>query len=99
MEQYPDEESQIQIKGIHVSEMETAVSEGFPGEIVLLSADGKPASADSVKKKSRLHVARIEGTATIQTDGEIRYISEGVEYIDSRQVKTMPDTVSYIIFK
>ena len=55
--------------------------------------------ADQVKKKSKLHVAVVEGPALLETDGAIQYISDGVTLTGENGARTPDGGVSYIIFK
>ena len=48
--------------------------------------------------KIRRHMIRTEGAVTIQTDGTIRYITDGVTVVDERTVRT-PESASAVIFK
>ncbi len=98
-EEYPDEESQIRLEDLSVMDMEQAVSAGYMDGLKLVSSDKKSVSADSVRKKSRLKVARLDGSAVIRTDGAIRYVSEGVELTGKCEARVSSDTESYIIFK
>ena len=91
-EEYPDEESQIRLEELSVMDMEQAVSAGYMDGLKLVSSD-------SVRKKSRLKVARLDGSAVIRTDGAIRYVSEGVELTGKCEARVSSDTESYIIFK
>ena len=52
-----------------------------------------------MKKKSKLHVAVVEGPALLETDGAIQYISDGVTLTGENGARTPDGGVSYIIFK
>ena len=97
--QYPDEESEIQIETLSISTVEEAAADSQFPETFLASKDAKSVSADTVKKKSTLTVARIEGPARIETDAPIQYVSEGVTLTGDQTAKTPSEGVSYIIFK
>lgn len=101
MSQYPDEESEIQIKNISVTDMSSASADPDFSQTTFRSpsSDGKTASAEDLKKKTKLTVARIEGPALIETDASIQYISDGVTVTGDRRARTPDDGVSYIIFK
>ena len=60
---------------------------------------GTAVPADQVKKKSKLHVAVVEGPALLETDGAIQYISDGVTLTGENGARTPDGGVSYIIFK
>lgn len=96
MAQYPDEESEIQIKAIEITD---AAACSY-GDVTLKSPDGKKeASAGELKKQTKLYTAAVEGPALIQTDGAVQYISDGVTVVGANQIQTPADGVSYIVFK
>ena len=87
MAAYPDEESGVQVKALSILSMEEAEL----GDVSLTAAAGKEKGtavpADQVKKKSKLHVAVVEGPALLETlTGE-------------NGARTPDGGVSYIIFK
>ena len=96
---YPDEESGVQVKALSILSMEEAEL----GDVSLTAAAGKEKGtavpADQVKKKSKLHVAVVEGPALLETDGAIQYISDGVTLTGENGARTPDGGVSYIIFK
>ena len=99
MAAYPDEESGVQVKALSILSMEEAEL----GDVPLTAAAGKEKGtavpADQVKKKSKLHVAVVEGPALLETDGAIQYISDGVTLTGENGARTPDGGVSYIIFK
>ena len=99
MAAYPDEESGVQVKALSILSMEEAEL----GDVSLTAAAGKEKGtavpADQVKKKSKLHVAVVEGPALLETDGAIQYISDGVTLTGENGARTPDGGVSYIIFK
>lgn len=96
---FPDEESSVRVTALEISDVSTAASGGWLSDKTFKTADGKEASADDVKKQTKLHVALVEGEALIQTDGAVQYVSDGVSVVGTSQVKTSPDGTSCIIFK
>ena len=101
MEQYPDEESEIQITDLDVTTVADGITKGYlVGKKFKQAASGsKEVAADEVMKKSRLYVAAVEGAALVQTGGAVQYISEGVSMEGTNLVQTPADEVSYIVFK
>jgi hypothetical protein len=99
MAAYPDEESGVQVKALSILSMEEAEL----GDVSLTAAAGKEKGtavpADQVKKKSKFHVAVVEGPALLETDGAIQYISDGVTLTGENGARTPDGGVSYIIFK
>ena len=99
MEQYPDEESAIQVMDLDVTTVADGITKGYLVGRKFTTSDSKEAAADEVMKKSRLYVAAVEGTALIQIDRAVQYISEGVSMEGTNLVQTPADEVSYIVFK
>ena len=60
--------------------------------------DGSSVSKDEVLKQSEYHLVAAEGSATIQTEGPIVYMSEGIELTDAFTAK-VSEGMNYIIFK
>ncbi len=100
LEEYPDEESEIQVKSLDILPVSEAVAKGYLTGGTFTTKKGKQTSADEVMKETKLFVTAVEGPALITTDGAVEYVSEGVTFTNNgRQVQT-PDTgLSYIVFK
>lgn len=101
MDQYPDEESQIQLTDLDITTVSDGVVKGYlvGKNFTKPSASDKIIAADEVMKQTKLYVAAIEGAALIQTDGAIQYISEGVSVVGTNMIQTPEDEVSYVVFK
>lgn len=101
MEEYPDDESTIQIADLDITTVSDGIVKGYiAGETFTKPSDsGKSISADEVMKQSKLYVAAIEGASLIQTDGAIQYISSGVSVVGTNMVETPAGQVSYVVFK
>ena len=101
MEDFPDEESTIQIEELDVTTVADGISKGYlvGDRFYHLAKETKEVSADEVMKQSKLYVAAVEGPALIQTDGAIVYISTDVEMVGTNMVQTPADGMSYIVFK
>lgn len=101
MEQYPDEESSVQIRTLDITTVSDGVAKGYitGAAFTKLSGKEKQAGSDEVMKQSKLNVAAVEGPALIQTDGKIQYISSGVTVEGDNLVRTPDEGVSYIVFK
>jgi len=63
-----------------------------------IKADGSAVSKEEILKQPELHLVASEGSATVQTEGTIVYMTEGVELSDSYTAK-VPEGTNYIIFK
>jgi len=96
---YPDEESPVQVSSLDIADVESAASAGRFAELTFTSPDGKEASAEDVAKLKRCKAVFVEGTALIQTDGAIQYVSGGVSVEGDSQARTASEGVSCIVFK
>lgn len=88
----------ITITGLSFSTVEEAAADGSILTQSFIKPDGKAVDIKKVKKKKKAHVLYVEGGAQIQTEGNILFVSEGVEMIDEYTVKTAEGSTSYIIF-
>ncbi|MBQ2402140.1 MAG: hypothetical protein II311_09045, partial [Lachnospiraceae bacterium] len=101
MEQYPDEESPIQVTDLDITTVSDGVTKGYlvGKTFTKLGKEQTTAAADEVMKQSKLYVAAIDGAALLQTDGAIQYISEGVSVVGTNLIQTPENEVSYVVFK
>ena len=101
MEQYPDEESAIQVADLDITTVSDGVTKGYlvGKSFIKLAKEQTTVAADEVMKQSKLYVAAVDGAALIQTDGNIQYISEGVSVVGTNMIQTPEDEVSYVVFK
>jgi len=101
MEQYPAEESAIQVADLDITTVSDGVTKGYlvGKSFTKLAKEQTTVAADEVMKQSKLYVAAIDGAALIQTDGNIQYISEGVSVVGTNMIQTPEDEVSYVVFK
>ena len=92
-EEYPDTESGVQIESLDV----VSVADGV--ETFYKAGDGNTeVSAVDITKQKKLYVACVKGSAKIQTDGAVQYVSEGVT-LTGNVAETPAGETSYIIFK
>ena len=89
-EEYPDTESGIRIESL----------EGYiVGSTFYKAGDeNTEVSAVDITKQKKLYVVCVKGSAKIQTDGQVRYVSEGVT-LNGSMAETPEGETSYIIFK
>lgn len=101
MEEYPDEESAIQIKKLDVTTVSDGIRKGYlVGErFYHVEKEQKEVSSDVVMQQSKLYVAAVEGPALIQTDGTIVYISTDIQVVGPNMVQTPDKEMNYIVFK
>ena len=101
IEEYPDEESAIQVKELDVTTVSDGIAKGYlvGDSFYHLAKETKEVTADEVMKQSKLYVAAVEGPALIQTDGTVVYISTDVEMVGTNMVQTPAEGMSYIVFK
>ena len=98
--EYPDEESGIQIEDLDVATVEDGVEKGYiVGSTFYKAGDeNTEVSAVDITKQKKLYVACVKGSAKIQTDGQVQYVSEDVT-LNGNTVETPAGKTSYIIFK
>lgn len=98
--EYPDPESGIRVESLDVVSVPDGVAKGYiVGSTFYKAGDGNTeVSAVDITKQKKLYVACVKGSAKIQTDGQIRYMSEGVT-LNGNMAETPEDETSYIIFK
>lgn len=80
------------------------VSEGLAAGLILdgnfVKAKSKEAvEQDKITRQSELYMAAASGSALIQTEGKVQYMSEGCELVDDFTVQTPEEGRAYIIFK
>lgn len=75
------------------------VSSGFPTDINYLSTkDQTKVDVSEISKQAELNVVVVEGAVTLQTEGKILYITDGVNLADEFRVVT-PAGKSCIVFE
>ena len=79
-----------------VEEMKTA-GKSVSGSIV--DTKGESVTAEKAMKKGSYHVVVCEGATVLQVQGEIKYMSSNVTYINGSTAETPAGEVSYIIYK
>ena len=60
---------------------------------------GEAVTVDKVLKKDSYHVVVCEGATVLQVQGEIKYMSTNITYVNSATVETPAGEVSYIVYK
>ena len=78
--EYPDTESGIRIESLDVVSVPDGVEKGYiVGSTFYKAGDeNTEVSAVDITKQRKLYVVCVKGSAKIQTDGQVRYVSEGV---------------------
>ena len=99
-EEYPDTESGIRIESLDVVSVPDGVEKGYiVGSTFYKAGDeNTEVSAVDITKQKKLYVVCVKGSAKIQTDGQVRYESEGVT-LNGSMAETPEGESSYIIFK
>ena len=99
-EEYPDTESGIRIESLDVVSVPDGVEKGYiVGSTFYKAGDeNTEVSAVDITKQKKLYVVCVKGSAKIQTDGQVRYVSEGVT-LNGSMAETPEGETSYIIFK
>ena len=98
-EEYPDTESGIRIESLDVVSVPDGVEKGYiVGSTFYKAGDeNTEVSAVDITKQKKLYVVCVKGSAKIQTDGQVRYVSEGVT-LNGSMAETPEGETSYIIF-
>lgn len=98
--EYPDTESGIQIESLDIVSVPDGVEKGYiVGSTFYKAGDeNTEVSAVDITKQKKLYVVCVKGSAKIQTDGQVRYVSEGVT-LNGSMAETPEGETSYIIFK
>lgn len=92
-----DEDNQAE--GLEFGKTSDFLNQGRLNDAVFVKAkDGSMAKPESIKKSGEDSCLAVDGPVTIQTEGQIRYVTQGVTVQDDFTVKT-PEGRSYIIFK
>lgn len=86
------------VTNFSVMKVSDALTSGILADINFLTAAGKPTDRSTVTKKSDYVAVVTEGAILVQTEGPIRYVSEGVVLQDSFTALT-PEGISNIIFE
>lgn len=87
----------LDVSGLKVESLADGMAEGtVSGGSLVSASDGKPADFQALAGTEGTLVT-VEGTASVQTEGKILYVSEGVEIMDQGAVTSGGS--SYIIFK
>ena len=86
------------VTGLTVDTVEGGMAAGAITDGSFIKPDGSTASKDEILKQSELHLVTVEGSATVQTEGQIAYMTEGTEMTDAFTAK-VPEGKNYIIFK
>ena len=100
MAAYPDEESGIQVESLDVVSVQDGVEKGYiVGSNFYKAGDEKTeVSAVDITKQKKFYEVCVTGSAKIQTDGAIQYVSEGVT-LNGNTAETPKGETSYIIFR
>lgn len=98
--EYPDEESGIQVESLDVVPVQDGVEKGYiVGSNFYKAGDEKTeVSAVDITKQKKFYVVCVTGSAKLQTDGAIQYVSEGVT-LNGNTAETPEGETSYIIFR
>lgn len=81
-----------------VMKISDAAAAGAFADTTFVNTDGTAVSADEVAGQTDGSVIRAEGSATVCTEGEIVYVSEGVTVSDAHNAQT-PEGTNIIVVK
>lgn len=89
----------IQITDLDVDTVEDCLAQGGLVGTSFLDGEGQPEELSRITSQGNLHAVTVQGSARIQTQGKIQYVSQGCQIQDEYTVQTPQEGVSYIIFK
>lgn len=95
-EQYPSREGGL--SRLDIVSVPEGITRGYLVGANFKTPSGKTVSYDEITKQSKLFVAYVEGEALIQTEGSLKYVSEGVAIQDGMAL-TPGSEVSYLVFQ
>lgn len=87
------------LKAVNVYTVEEMKAAGKSVSGSFVDVAGEAATVDKVMKKDSYHVVVCEGATVLQVQGEIKYMTTNVTYLNSSTVETPAGEVSYIIYK
>ena len=87
------------LKAVSVSTVEEMKAAGKSVSGSFVDVKGEAVTVEKAMKKGSYHVVVCEGATVLQVQGEIKYISTNVTYLNSATVETPAGEVSYIIYK
>lgn len=87
------------LKAVSVSTVEEMKAAGKKVSGSLVDVKGEAVTADKAMSKSAYHVVVCEGATVLQVQGQIKYMTTNVTYINGSTVQTPAGEVSYIIYK
>ncbi len=84
------------VKKTTIAEMNSA---GKTFDVNLVNVKGETVTVEQVMQKTEYHVVVVEGATVLQVQGEVKYMSTNVTYVDEDSVRTPAGEVSYIIYR
>ena len=87
------------LKSVKKTTIKEMNSEGKTFDVKLVNVKGESVTGEQVLRKTDYHVVIVEGAAVLQVQGEVKYMSTNVTYVDYDCVKTPVGEVSYIIYR
>ena len=99
---YLDLAEENQDENVKWTLLETGALEEYSEElsnVTFVTDRQKAADIADILKEKNLRVVATEGDGLIQTEGKVRYITEGCSMRDSYTVQTTEGSINYIIFE
>lgn len=87
-----------QIEKFEITTVADGLVQGKITDASFVKKDGSKISHDAITKQSSWHLVTAEGTATVQTEGKIEFMTEGVTLVDDHTA-TLPGGKAYIVFR
>lgn len=87
-----------QVEGFEITTVSDGLSKGLISDVEFKKPkDGAAVPTDIVSNEGEFRLIAVEGIATIQTEGRIQYITDGVKMVNDFTA-TMPEGKSFIIY-
>lgn len=86
------------VTSLSVSTMADAVAAGELGDAAFVNPSGKAVAQTDVTKQTGYYVISMEGSAVVQVEGAVAYMTDGVSLRDS-YTAVVPEGKNYIVFQ
>ncbi len=87
------------LKSVNKTTIAEMNSAGKTFDVKLVNVKGEAVPVEQVMRKTEYHVVVVEGATVLQVQGEVKYMSTNVTYVDFDSVKTPAGEISYIIYR
>ena len=89
----------VAIQNLIVGTVKNGNDSGLTYSNMVNAEDGTDAMAVDIMDNEKYMLVAVEGSTLVTCEGEIRYMTKGMEKIDAFTVRTVPGETNYIVFK